>query len=164
MCDTVLRRMEGVLTKSLEALPSAGKSTEPSRSGRAGSEPPQITIRWTPPQPPRRTRGVVSASAAVHEALTLDVILNMMVDFAEECYVGGSFAVRARRAGDSVAYPFMREAIQEIEEPPSGRRSRDSNSRSIWTTRRLSSSSNADRTESSSSVRSRTGPMASCSA
>ena len=50
--------------------------------------------------------GVSSASAAVTVAPTYDAILDALVETAEEVYHEGTFAVRARRAGNPEDHPF----------------------------------------------------------
>jgi thiamine biosynthesis protein ThiI len=50
--------------------------------------------------------GVVSASPAASLAPTLEAICDGLADAARTHYTGGSFAVRARRAGQDDAHPF----------------------------------------------------------
>lgn len=57
--------------------------------------------------------GVVSASPAVRTAPTLDAICECLGEAATEVYESGSFAVSARRAGQTDAHPFTSEDIEE---------------------------------------------------
>lgn len=57
--------------------------------------------------------GVVSASPAVTTAPTLDAIGETLAGVAETHYDGGTFAVRARRAGQPDAHPFSSTDIEE---------------------------------------------------
>jgi thiamine biosynthesis protein ThiI len=59
------------------------------------------------------TVGVASASPAVRTAPTLDAIADALGETARKHYDGGSFAVRARRAGETEAHPFSSEGIEE---------------------------------------------------
>jgi thiamine biosynthesis protein ThiI len=57
--------------------------------------------------------GVVSASPAVRTEPTLDAICARLGDAACAHYDGGSFAVRARRAGETDAHPFSSKELEE---------------------------------------------------
>lgn len=57
--------------------------------------------------------GVVSASPASRTEPTLDAISACLSDAARAHYEGGSFAVRARRAGETDAHPFSSTALEE---------------------------------------------------
>ncbi|MEF8785563.1 MAG: tRNA sulfurtransferase [Haloarculaceae archaeon] len=57
--------------------------------------------------------GVVSASPAVRTEPTLDAICSCLGDAARTHYDGGSFAVRARRAGESDVHPFSSKTLEE---------------------------------------------------
>jgi thiamine biosynthesis protein ThiI len=59
------------------------------------------------------TFGVVSASPARATAATLDAISEALGETAREHYEGGTFAVRARRAGGTDAHPFSSTDIEE---------------------------------------------------
>ena len=59
-----------------------------------------------------RAFGVTSASAVVTVEPTLDAIRQVLADAAREHYDGGTFAVRARRAGDARAHPFTSPDIE----------------------------------------------------
>jgi len=59
------------------------------------------------------TFGVVSASPARSVAPELGPITDALADTAGACYDGGSFAVRARRAGKPEAHPFSSRDIEE---------------------------------------------------
>ncbi|WP_340101583.1 tRNA sulfurtransferase [Salinibaculum salinum] len=57
--------------------------------------------------------GVVSASPAVRREPTVDAICSCLGDAARAHYDGGTFAVRARRAGESEAHPFSSKTLEE---------------------------------------------------
>jgi thiamine biosynthesis protein ThiI len=59
------------------------------------------------------TFGVVSASPAVRTDPTLDAISSCLAETAREVYTGGTFAVRARRAGQTDAHPFSSNELEE---------------------------------------------------
>jgi thiamine biosynthesis protein ThiI len=59
------------------------------------------------------TFGVVSASPALSTAPTIPAISDALAATAAEHYGGGTFAVRARRAGDAEAHPFDSTDIEE---------------------------------------------------
>lgn len=59
------------------------------------------------------TFGVISASPALSTEPTMTAISNALVATAAHHYSGGSFAVRARRAGDTDAHPFDSTDIEE---------------------------------------------------
>lgn len=58
------------------------------------------------------TFGVVSASPAVVVEPTMDAIREALATTARETYAGGTFAVRARRAGGPDAHPFTSEDLE----------------------------------------------------
>ncbi|MEM4782177.1 MAG: THUMP domain-containing protein, partial [Halalkalicoccus sp.] len=58
------------------------------------------------------TFGVVSASPSIVVEPTMDAIREALVATAREGYDGGTFAVRARRAGGPDAHPFTSEEIE----------------------------------------------------
>jgi len=57
--------------------------------------------------------GVVSASPATVVEPTMDAICDALAGAASEHYDGGSFAVRARRAGEPEAHPFASTDLEE---------------------------------------------------
>ena len=56
--------------------------------------------------------GVVSASATRRVEPTMDAICETLAETARECYDGGTFAVRARRAGPAGTHPFTSSDIE----------------------------------------------------
>ena len=58
------------------------------------------------------TFGVVSASPAVSVAPEMDAVRDALADAARACYSGGTFAVRARRAGRTADHPFSSEDLE----------------------------------------------------
>jgi len=110
----VQRRMEGRLRENIAtALDRHGVDATVER------EHTRLYLRATPDDIDAATDvvtdtfGVVSASPAVRVAPTLDAIADALGDAAGDHYDGGTFAVRARRAGEPDAHAFSSGDIEE---------------------------------------------------
>jgi len=109
----VQARMEERLATNIEAaLDTSGLPGEVER------EHTRLYVHTTPGQIEAVTDrvtavfGVVSASPAVSTEPTLEAICEALASAAREGYDGGSFAVRARRAGNTDAHPFASTDIE----------------------------------------------------
>lgn len=112
--DRVRGWMERGLGENLSAL-LAGRGIDATVERRYRSRP---LVHTTEDEAAAATRaaadtfGVVSASAARRTEPTAEAITDALARTATECYEGGTFAVRARCAGDDL--PFSSEDLGEI--------------------------------------------------
>jgi thiamine biosynthesis protein ThiI len=112
--EQVRRKMEGCLRDNLGALLSDRGLDAPveRRRTRLFVHTDEATVEAAT-DAATDAFGVVSASPAVRVDPTLGAIRDALAETARECYAGGSFAVRARRAGEPDEHPFTSEDIQE---------------------------------------------------
>jgi thiamine biosynthesis protein ThiI len=112
--DQVRRKMEGRLRNNLGALLADRGLEAP-----VECESTRLYVRTSPATVEAATAavtdgfGVVSASPAVSVEPTMDAICDALARTARDRYRGGTFAVRARRAGNEEAHPFTSEEIEE---------------------------------------------------
>jgi thiamine biosynthesis protein ThiI len=130
--DRVQRRMAERLRGNLQAAvvradDENGPRTEnePQNGPRTETEPrvdvehTRLYVRTTPERVEAVTEavtdtfGVVSASPTVRVEPTLDAIGDALAETAAARYDGGTFAVRARRAGSDEAHPFSSADVEQ---------------------------------------------------
>ena len=105
--EQVSRKMEGQLRDNIAAILS-----DRGFSDRVDRERTRLYVRTTPENVEAVTAavtdtvGVVSASPAVRTAPTLDAITTALAEAARDHYEEGTFAVQARRAGQTETHPF----------------------------------------------------------
>lgn len=111
---TVQFRMERTLQSNLESMLETAGFADP-----VEHEHTRLYVRTEPDRIGKVTDvvtdtfGIVSASAARQVEPTLDAINAALESCTARHYDGGTFAVRARRAGDETTHPFTSEDIQE---------------------------------------------------
>ena len=112
--EQVGRKMEGQLRDNIGAILTDRGFDDPVERERT-----RLYVRTAPERidavtdAVTDTIGVLSASPSRRTAPTLDAIADTLSETAREHYDGGTFAVRARRAGQSDAHPFSSEDIEE---------------------------------------------------
>jgi len=119
--DRVQRRMAERLCGNLkEAVARADDENGPRTESepRVDREHTRLYVRTTPDRVEAVTEtvtdtfGVVSASPTVRVEPSLDAIADALAETAAARYDGGTFAVRARRAGSDEAHPFSSTDIE----------------------------------------------------
>lgn len=112
--EQVSRKMEGQLRDNVAAILADRGFDDP-----VDRERTRLYVRTAPDRieavtdAVTDTFGVVSASPALATEPTLDAIGEALADTAREHYDGGTFAIRARRAGQTDAHPFSSADIEE---------------------------------------------------